>query len=355
MLNLLWLILCIGFVLIIHSLAHLIAARIFGVRVQEFSLFWAPWFSIIRWKPGKYIKFFVSSAKAQILEKENEEDDLANYDNISPKSWRDTEYVLGWIPIAGHCTFDTRYERRVEDQPVVYPNWDIRNFNPWKQLIVISAGIVANIILALAIVICLNLNSSAQLDEYCQITSENVRQNHLDQKERLSDGVPIESSITETEDYYNNGLKRGMDSVKSEHNSVKESFTLTTGIAKQIFTSFLFSNEERTVKADQNSNADFHHNQDENVDVLRAQNNTTKALNWERWWFVVANLSMFVAILNLFPFKGLDGGPILFCLLQIILRRRLNENVMAMINLVGILLLLGWFIWFNFKDLFNFL
>lgn len=41
-------ILCIGFVVTIHELGHLIAARIVGVRVQKFSVFLSPFFAIIR-------------------------------------------------------------------------------------------------------------------------------------------------------------------------------------------------------------------------------------------------------------------------------------------------------------------
>ena len=50
-------ILCIGFVVTVHELGHLIAARMVGVRVQKFSVFLSPFLAIVRWKPGNYIKF----------------------------------------------------------------------------------------------------------------------------------------------------------------------------------------------------------------------------------------------------------------------------------------------------------
>lgn len=154
-------ILCVGVVLLIHELGHLIAARIVGVRVQKFTVFFSPWFSIIRWKPGKYIKFFVSTKEACILEKNYCIDDIEDFDKINPKSWKDTEYVLGWLPLGGYCKFDTQFSRKEsEDGPYIYPNWDIRNFNAWKRLFVTLSGCTANIILAIIVFFCFYTFSS---------------------------------------------------------------------------------------------------------------------------------------------------------------------------------------------------
>lgn len=157
LIRLLQAILCLGFVLLIHELGHLIAARIVGVRVQKFSVFVSPFFSLVRWKPGSYLKFFVTTKKSKALVRSNIKKDLQDFNAIKPKNWKDTEYVLGWLPIAGYCKFDTQYStENSQDGHLIYPSWDFRNLHPGKRLFVNLAGVIANIICAAAVFFCLD-------------------------------------------------------------------------------------------------------------------------------------------------------------------------------------------------------
>ena len=47
------LILAFAILVIIHEFGHFLFARIFGVRVKKFYVFFNP--SIFKWRPGKYI------------------------------------------------------------------------------------------------------------------------------------------------------------------------------------------------------------------------------------------------------------------------------------------------------------
>lgn len=47
------LILALGLLVIIHEFGHYIFARMFGIKVEKFYLFFDPWFSLIKWKPKK--------------------------------------------------------------------------------------------------------------------------------------------------------------------------------------------------------------------------------------------------------------------------------------------------------------
>ena len=40
---------------IIHEFGHFLFARIFGVRVEKFYIFFDPWTELFKWKPKKYI------------------------------------------------------------------------------------------------------------------------------------------------------------------------------------------------------------------------------------------------------------------------------------------------------------
>ena len=61
---------------IIHEFGHYIFARMFGIKVEKFYLFFDPWFSLLKYKPKK-----------------------RQTDNPDRATWRDTEYGIGWLQI----------------------------------------------------------------------------------------------------------------------------------------------------------------------------------------------------------------------------------------------------------------
>lgn len=54
------LILALAFLIVIHEFGHFLFARIFGVKVEKFYIFFDPATEIFKWRPGKYIGFFGS-------------------------------------------------------------------------------------------------------------------------------------------------------------------------------------------------------------------------------------------------------------------------------------------------------
>lgn len=485
--------LCIGFVITVHELGHLIAARIFGIRVQRFSVFLAPWFSIIRWKPGKYLKFFVSAKEGRRLELQNFHSDLNDFESIKPKSWKDTEYVFGWLPIAGYCRFDTQfYREEFEGGPKIYPHWDIRNLKAWKRLFVTLAGITVNIITAVIIFFCLDF--FAPRNDYTQSQDEHtyvsyspyakkmgfkdddiiikadtyrIRDALIDFKkiihskevtvkrgkdtlaihipEYFRDSIirdvtskkvnyyfvnysqyPIVLSVKEGSMADSLGIKKGdliivldsiqvpsinhlfylgkkkigktiqlgyaradkngqwkyfestfvmpkgypiagmqlamnkdeyihvfqyaEDSARNEHNVAQSTLNLTTEVVKSTALSYIPGHDNNKSDSDQQVQ---NKKDDENkysgiIGVFRI---FPKEWNWQFWWFIVAIFSIGVAIFNLLPIPGLDGGQAIFCLLEIILRRKLNENILDWINGISFLLVLAWIIWSNIKGI----
>lgn len=65
-------------------------------------------------------------------------------------------------------------------------------------------------------------------------------------------------------------------------------------------------------------------------------------------------LSINLAILNLVPFPGLDGGRILFVLIESVTRKKVSQKVMGYINGIGILLLLLLMVVITIKDIVHF-
>ncbi len=65
-------------------------------------------------------------------------------------------------------------------------------------------------------------------------------------------------------------------------------------------------------------------------------------------------ISINLGVMNLLPLPALDGGRILFLLVECIIRRPLNRNVEAYINLAGMVLLLAFMAFVTFFDVAKF-
>jgi regulator of sigma E protease len=105
----------LGILVFIHELGHFLAAKLFKMRVDVFSLGFPP--------------------------------------RAFGKQVGETDYCVSWIPIGGYVkiagmideSFDTEYLNR-DLQP-----WEFRAKPIWQRMIVISAGVIMNMLLAVAI------------------------------------------------------------------------------------------------------------------------------------------------------------------------------------------------------------
>ena len=111
--------LCFTILVGIHELGHFIMARVFRIRVEKFYIFFDPWFSLFKFRRGH------------------------------------TEYGLGWLPLGGYVkiagmideSMDKSYQQR-EPQP-----WEFRAKPAWQRFLVMIAGVVMNVLLAIGIYI----------------------------------------------------------------------------------------------------------------------------------------------------------------------------------------------------------
>lgn len=107
----------LSLLVMIHEFGHYITARIFKIRVEKFYIFFNPWFSLYKRKVG------------------------------------DTEYGIGWLPLGGYVSLSGMIDESMnteqmkqEPQP-----WEFRTKPAWQRLIVMLAGIMMNVLLAMAI------------------------------------------------------------------------------------------------------------------------------------------------------------------------------------------------------------
>lgn len=142
----------------IHEFGHYIFARIFGVKVNRFYLFFNPWFSLLRYNPMKGTLEVLASNEADGTPKAALTLKVGKAHSPRPdgrSSWRDTIYGLGWVPLGGYCDIagmvdETKSASQLASEP---QKWELRSKPAWQRLCVMAAGVVFNFILAIAIYI----------------------------------------------------------------------------------------------------------------------------------------------------------------------------------------------------------
>lgn len=73
--------------------------------------------------------------------------------------------------------------------------------------------------------------------------------------------------------------------------------------------------------------------------------------NWRSFWSLTAFISVALAIMNLLPIPGLDGGHALFTLWEVITRRKPSDKFLEVMQYIGMALLLLLLIYANGNDI----
>lgn len=152
------LVLALVILVTIHEFGHYLFARIFGVKVEKFYLFFNPWFSLLKYNPREGTLQVVAWNK-----KDGSDRALRTFrvskpvpvENPDKPTWRDTIYGLGWLPLGGYCAIagmvdETHGADSVSAEP---KSWEFESKPAWKRLCVMVAGVVFNFVLAIAIYI----------------------------------------------------------------------------------------------------------------------------------------------------------------------------------------------------------
>lgn len=138
----------------VHEFGHYIFARIFGVKVNRFYLFFNPGFSLLRYDPMKgTLDIFAKNGKKGALTLRVGKPHTENPDG--KPTWRSTIYGLGWLPLGGYCDIagmvdETKSASDLGSEP---RSWELRSKPAWQRLCVMVAGVVLNFVLAIIIYI----------------------------------------------------------------------------------------------------------------------------------------------------------------------------------------------------------
>ena len=157
------LILAFAILVIIHEFGHFLFARIFGVKVEKFYIFFDPWTELFKWKPKKYIGGLgkhknISDqpelTKEQQLELEKKCEEQPEEGGGKKKSfWGNTEYGIGWLPLGGYCKIAGMIDESMDTEQMKKPAqpWEFRSKPAWQRLLIMIAGVLFNFLLAILI------------------------------------------------------------------------------------------------------------------------------------------------------------------------------------------------------------
>lgn len=152
------LVLALVILVTIHEFGHYIFARIFGVKVNRFYLFFNPGFSLLKYKPMDGTLELVSRTDKDGKDKALKTFRVGRKHRPRPDgkpTWRDTTYGLGWLPLGGYCDIagmidETKDASQLASEP---QPWEFRSKPAWQRLLVMVAGVLLNFFLAICIYI----------------------------------------------------------------------------------------------------------------------------------------------------------------------------------------------------------
>ncbi|HZW09686.1 MAG TPA: site-2 protease family protein [Phycisphaerales bacterium] len=148
LLNLLLVIVGFGLVVFIHELGHFLTARWAGIRVFAFALGFGPALLSYRrglgWRRGSSEREYVQRLQAQAAGATTAEGQRTTYHGVSP-----TEYRLNALPFGGYVKMLGQHDLHPEATATAPDSYLAKPI--WKRMIVISGGVVMNVLLALAI------------------------------------------------------------------------------------------------------------------------------------------------------------------------------------------------------------
>ena len=349
-------IIILGVLVFVHELGHFAMAKLFGIKVDEFGMGFPP--------------------RAVTLFKRGE-----------------TSYTLNWIPFGGFVKIhgedslsfdDPNYHRSLVSKP-----W-------WKQIIVLIAGVTMNIILAwllFSVSFMIGAPTTAS-----SVSNPNDLQNAQLTIVQVEPGSPAQASGLKSGDRIT-GLLRS-DAILS--NPTTDSFisfiqTTKSGDADQI--KITRSGKDQTISVTPNTTivpgsqaigvgidmvgiertGFFKSLADGATTTYYTAGQTVHAFGQlitgktglkslsgpvglvgvvgdaERIGFVsvimlAAVISINLAIINIVPFPALDGGRILFVIIEKIIRRPLPQKFVEWTNTIGFFLLIALMIVITIKD-----
>jgi len=337
MLYFLLIVLVFGVLIFIHEFGHFMAARLCGVSVKEFAVGMGP--TIFSWKSKKY----------------------------------DTKYGLRLFPIGGFVSMVGEDEESEEENAFC-------NKKVWKRIVIVLAGPIMNLLLGFLLMTVIVFSqgnlasttiakfeegavSSQKLqvgDEIVKVDGTRVHTGNDMVYEIMNQGYePIDIEVIR------NGEKLLIEDVSfltledsgvtfgnydfipyaeesTLPNLIKHAYFRSVSTVKMVYDS-LFGLLSGRFGMESVSGP---------VGVAEVVGDAAK-MGLLNFLYIVTVLSINLGVFNLIPFPALDGGRLLFLVIEGIRRKPINRNVESYINFVGIMILFAFMIFVTVKDIFK--
>lgn len=346
-LNLIIFVLILSVIVIVHELGHLIAAKRFGVYCKEFSIGMGP---LVWQKQGK-----------------------------------ETAWSIRALPIGGFVAMVGEGDDEDTDDDLDVPfERTINGIKKWKQIVVMAAGAIMNILLAWAIFIGITAYQGAVAEPSKPIIDQIV-ENSVAQENDFQNGdeiIKVESgkeSIKPTESmdiieflqYYPGEttftLLRGSEEIKitvtpkmdeSDH-TYKVGIGFKPGEVRSL--NFLESIPVGTEKM-VDSVSSILGALGKLIQGVGLQNlsgpvgiyQVTSQIAQEGFISILALvglLSVNIGIVNLLPIPIMDGGRIFIILIETLIGRKLNTKIQSVVMMIGVLIVVGIMVFATWNDL----
>ena len=330
-------ILFFGIIIALHEFGHFITAKIFKVRVNEYSIGMGPAF--FKKKKGE------------------------------------TQYSLRLLPIGGFVSLEG--EDEVSEDPRAFGNQ-----KTWKRFIIVAAGAVLNIILGLVLIsIMLASDGAVPTTVVSDVSSEILAQENgvkTGDKILSVDGTRVHSArdfyytLYRSEDskydieLERNGEKLALEQYEIDYNAEKGYCSFIVGSEKVTLLNIIPGTLRETVSMTKLIWLSL-------IDMVRGNyglkdlsgpvgtigivadtaSNAVTSANYSAIMFILAFITVNIGIVNLLPLPALDGGRLFFILIEMIFRKPVPKKFEAVVHAAGFVLLLALMALITFNDIFN--
>lgn len=123
LMKILQVVLALSVLILFHELGHFLFAKLFGIRVDKFYLFFdIGGFKLFHFRIGQ------------------------------------TEYGMGWLPLGGYCKIAGMIDESMDKEFLSHEPqpWEFRSKPAWQRLLVMAGGVLFNFILAIAVYIAIS-------------------------------------------------------------------------------------------------------------------------------------------------------------------------------------------------------
>ncbi|MBQ6885287.1 MAG: site-2 protease family protein [Clostridia bacterium] len=320
--------------IVIHEFGHFIAAKLLGVRVNEFALGMGP--KLLKWGKGE------------------------------------TQYSINLLPIGGYCAMEGEDESSGDARAFC-------NKKPWRRFLIVVMGAVFNLILGLILV---GITLIPQ-ERFTTTTVDSFRENAVSVQYGLQEGDKITHvdgrKIFTTYDlsYAFSNVDDGMIDItvkrngkKVELKDVKFANEEFDGISyltvdfyvvgrEKTFTSFISQTFDTAIS---NCAVVYRSLIDliagrYGISAMSGPVGVTAAIGSVAKQSLIdiipimALITINLGLFNLLPLPALDGGRLVFILFEMIFRKPVPQKYEAIVHAVGMILLLALMAVISFKDI----